>query len=95
MGVYDDFIIAGTLSSGDEAVPTLNEIFMCMTGCSEIPPMGLVDPPPSITFTPSETPHFSTCAMEIVFPLTLPTDYNDFVSKMSFYIIGSPDFGSL
>ena len=76
-----------------ENPPSIADILMCITGCTEIPPLGFQETP-TISFSFSCTPHFSTCAVEAVLPFSLPGKYDDFVERMCFFIQNSPDFRS-
>ena len=84
-------LTAGELIADDP--PSLADVLMCITGCIEIPPLGFQETP-TISFSSSCTPHFSTCALEVVFPLSLPRGYDEFAERFCFFMQNSPDFGS-
>lgn len=76
-----------------DAVPSLQDVFQFLTGCSCVPPSGF-DVEPSITFDEVEAglPVVSTCALTIAFPNNFPTG-DEFKEKMDLAILSSKDFG--
>ncbi len=75
---------------------TLEEVLKFISGSSRLPGTGF-DKSPSIHFTDEERlPTVSTCDVSITFPRQMGLlTYEDFKSKMDFYILGSCGFGSV
>ena len=76
-----------------DAVPSLQDVFQFLTGCSCVPPSGF-DVEGSFTFDEVEAglPVVSTCGLTIAFPNNFPI--NKFKEKMDLAILSSKDFGS-
>lgn len=83
-----------------EPVPTLKDVFVFVTGCESIPPLGFCGRNSlkngTIEFdADAVVPTVSTCSLTLRLPTNLPSDYKLFKSKMSFYILSSQGFGQL
>ena len=64
-----------------------------LTGADSVPPLGFGEVSPAIEFTAEDVlPTVSTCSLTMCFPLSFPTDYNQFKNKMDFVILGSQGF---
>ena len=71
----------------------LKDVFICLTGCSEVPPLGFQEAVPKIYFSDTDSlPRVSTCALTFTLPYSLPTDFEEFKEKMTFAILNSQGF---
>ena len=79
-----------------ESPPSLNDVFMFLTGCSEVPPMGYgSDVYPRIYFSNALVlPKVSTCVLTLTIPYSFPSDFDDF-KEMNFSILNSKGFGQV
>ncbi len=75
---------------------SLKDIFIFLTGCDCIPPLGFPHAEKTIQFDSDlMVPTVSTCSMIFRLPRNLPEDYNIFKERMTFYILCSQGFGQL
>lgn len=73
--------------------PTLKDVFIFLTGCSEVPPLGFQEAVPKIYFSDTDSlPRVSTCALTFTLPYSLPTNFKEFKEKMTFAILNSQGF---
>ena len=73
--------------------PTLKDVFIFLTGCSEVPPLGFQEAVPRISFSDTDSlPRVSTCALTFILPYSLPNSLEAFKDKMTFAILNSQGF---
>ena len=73
--------------------PTLKDVFIFLTGCSKVPPLGFQEAVPRISFSDTDSlPRVSTCALTFMLPYSLPTDLEAFKEKMTFAILNLQGF---
>lgn len=78
----------------DEVCPSIKDVFIFLTGCDRVPPLGFLGCTPEIKFDNSlQVPQVSTCSLTLYFSLMMPGEYKTFKEKMDFYILGSQGFG--
>ena len=71
----------------------LKDVFICLTSCSEVPPLGFQEAVPKIYFSDTDSlPRVSTFAVTFTLPYSLPTDFEEFKEKMTFAILNSQGF---
>ena len=76
--------------------PTIRDVFIFLTGCDSVPPLGFGGTERQIEFDDEAVvPRVSTCSLVLFLPTTLPLDYQIFKEKMDFYILSSQGFGQL
>lgn len=79
-----------------DGMPTLKDIFIFLTGCDTIPPLGFIGADQMIEFDSEEVvPKVSTCSLVFHLPIGLPSEYEDFKERLIFFILGSQGFGQL
>ena len=79
-----------------DGVASLKDIFIFLTGCDHIPPLGFPEVDKTIQFDSDElVPKVSTCSLVLRLPRDLPTEYETIKERMTFYILGSQGFGQL
>lgn len=79
-----------------KVTPTIRDVFIFLTGCDAVPPLGFGGTEWQIEFDDEAVvPRVSTCSLVLFLPTTLPLDYETFKDKMDFYIISSQGFGQL
>ena len=60
---------------------TLKDIFVFLTGCDTGPPLGFSGADQLIEFTSTAVvPKVSTCSLVLHFPLSLPSEYEEFMN---------------
>lgn len=80
----------------EEVRPTIKDIFIFLTGCDSVPPLGFCGAERQIEFDNGAIiPRVSTCTLVLYLPTRLPADYETFKEKMNFYILSSQGFGQL
>ena len=82
--------------SPQEGTPSIKDVFIFLTGCDTVPPLGFQGTDCEIDFdSEAVVPTVSTCSLTMRLPRTLPLDFEQFKEKMTFYILGSQGFGQL
>ena len=73
--------------------PTLKDIFIFLTGCDCVPPLGFPAADREILLDKEAVvPRVSTCTITLYVPMNMPTLFEE---RMNFFILGSQDFGQL
>lgn len=79
-----------------EVSPTIRDVFIFLTGCDSVPPLGFSGTERQIEFNDGAVvPRVSTCSLVLFLPTSLPSDYQTFKEKMDFYILSSQGFSQL
>jgi len=94
-----DSVSAPDSTEGDEEAilrPTIRDVFIFLTGCDSVPPLGFSGTLRQIEFDAGAVlPRVSTCSLVLFMPMTMPSDFRVFTEKMDIYILSSQGFGQL
>lgn len=70
-----------------------SDVFIFLTRCSEVPPLGFLDADPQICFSAVDSlPRVLTCSLTLTMPYSIPSDLEEFKDKMTFTILNSQGF---